>query len=222
MSLFSWKTLAVGAAMVAFASLFDFFLIGHHIKTLRALKTCKISSDALTTESLNKALREYSKHNHPDVVTGVTNRVCGTEETNEIRDSIHKHGAVSNVAWMLFKLNVPPSQVENTIMLFAMVVGATAWSMMMGCLRGGRVGRIGGGRMPTWWTRFLVFVGLTQQGETATASQERQLMKKIKHAEFVYGSPPCSTHCGEIPSQCTATGWVYKDRLSNHSHHVVE
>ena len=64
------------------------------------------------------------------------------------------------------------------------------------------------GRMP--WRRCLLLLGIAQQGDGAVP-YERQLMKKLKHAEFINGTPPCASYCGKVPSQCTVTGWVYKD-----------
>jgi hypothetical protein len=56
----------------------------------------------------------------------------------------------------------------------------------------------------------FMFCLLCQESEGA-ASSERRLMKKLKHAEFVYGAPPCTTHCGSVPSQCTVRGYFYND-----------
>ena len=71
-------------------------------------------------------------------------------------------------------------------------------------------------------TRVLVFLGLIQQG--GTASTERRLMKKLRHAEFVYGTPPCSTHCGRSPCH-DALSFAHSDEsvapLGIHLQHLV-
>ena len=176
MTLLSWKTLAVGAAMVAFASLFDFHKIGNQIETFRAMRRCRIQYGAVNVDAISRAMREYLKHTHPDAQNTSRNAMCTSEETNAIRDDLRRHGT-SKVA----------------------VAGASIWGLLTS---------IRTGRMP--WRRCFLLLGIAQPGDGAVP-YERQLMKKLKHAEFIYGTPPCASYCGKVPSQCTVTGWVYKD-----------
>ena len=192
-SVLSWKTLAVGALLVMCSSLWDFRQIGEQMETLRALRLCEVKYAALTGEALSKAMREYARTTHPDVAVGGALGPCTTEEINDLRASIRKHGSIGRMAWALHKIGVAPSRVETFLML-ALIVGG---GCVVYALR----------RVPqryTRTTRVLVFLGLIQQG--GTASTERRLMKKLRHAEFVYGTPPCSTHCGDVPSQCSVDG----------------
>jgi hypothetical protein len=117
------------------------------------------------------------------------------DETNELRAAVRKQGGVGWLAWALFKVGVSPSRVETAIM--STLIGAG--SVCTAAVR----------RLPPRYSRWLVVLGLLHQGETA--STERQLMKKLKHAEFIYGMPQCATTCGDTPSQCTVAGWMYKD-----------
>ena len=193
----SWKTIAVGAFLVAFTSVFDFRDIGVQMTTLRSLHKCRIPYAAFSKDALSQAMRDFAKKTHPDVAQPARGgAVCTVEEANEIRMAIREHGAVGWPAWVLYKLNISPARVEPAIMLTLIGTGCA-------CAAGIR-------HIPPRYTRWLVVIGLLQQGETA-ASTERRLMKKLKHGEYTYGNPPCSTHCGEVPSQCTVDGWMYAD-----------
>ena len=194
-TILSWKTIVVGAGMVAMASFFDFDHIGAEIKILQGLRACKVSYNSLSAESLTKALREHAKTNHPDLGGVSELGACTVDETNELRAAVRKQGGVGWLAWALFKVGVSPSRVETAIM--STLIGA-------GCVCTAAVRRL-----PPRYSRWLVVLGLLHQGETA--STERQLMKKLKHAEFIHGMPQCATTCGDTPSQCTVAGWMYKD-----------
>ena len=197
-SVLSRKTLAVGALLVMCWSLWDFRRIGEQMGTLRALRQCQTPYTSLTGEALSKAMREYARTTHPDVAVGGALGPCTTEEINDMRASIRKHGSIGRIALALHKIGVAPSRVETFFML-ALIAGG---GCLVHALR----------RIPTRYartTRLLIYLGLMERGQTA--STERQLMKKLKHAEFVYGTPPCSTHCGDVPSQCSVDGWLYKD-----------
>ena len=198
MTVLSWKTLVVGAAMVAFASLFEFDKIGNQIEMFRALRRCRIQYGAVNVDAIARAMREFSKHVHSEAQNASRTGICTSEETNAIRDDLRKHGT-SKIAWVLYKFGVPPQHAENAIMISAAVSGASMWGLLTS---------IRTGRMP--WRRCLLLLGIAQQGDGAVP-YERQLMKKLKHAEFIYGTPPCASYCGKVPSQCTVTGWVYKD-----------
>ena len=197
-SVLSWKTLAVGALLVMCSSLWDFRQIGEQMETLRALRLCEVKYASLSVEALGRAMRDHARTTHPDVAVGGALGPCATEEINDLRASIRKHGSIGRMAWALHKIGVAPSRVETFFML-ALIAGG---GCLVHALR----------RIPTRYartTRLLIYLGLMERGQTA--STERQLMKKLKHAEFVYGVPPCSTHCGDTPSQCTVGGWMYKD-----------
>jgi hypothetical protein len=190
----SWKTVVVGAGMVAMASFFDFYHTGEQVKILRGLRACKVSYTTLSADSLTKALREHAKKNHPDLGGVSEIGACTVDETNELRAGVRKHG-VGWLAWILYKLNIAPSRVEAAIMFTFIGAGCVCTAAVR--------------RLPPRYSRWLVTLGLLHQGETA--STERQLMKKLKHAEFIYGLPPCATVCGDTPSQCTVGGWMYRD-----------
>jgi len=184
--------------MVMCGSLWDFRQISEQMETLRTLRECHIPYTSLSVEALSKAMRDHAKTTHPDITQRGAGGPCTPEETNELRSSIRRHGSIGRLAWALDKIGVSPSRVETSFMLGLIAGGGS----IVCALR----------RTPPSYarlTRLLIFLGLIEQGETV--STERQLMKKLKHAEFVYGNPPCSTHCGDIPSQCTVTGWLYKD-----------
>ena len=66
MAVLSWKTLVVGAAMVAFASLFEFDEIGNQIEMFRALRSCRIQYGAVNVDAIARAMREFSKHVHSE------------------------------------------------------------------------------------------------------------------------------------------------------------
>jgi len=198
MTIFSWKTVVTGAAIVMLSSLFDFQLLGKQLQSLSMMCKCKVQYGALNTESILKALREYSKGNHPDLHKGGV--LCAPEVTNEIRDGIRKFG-MSRTAYLLYKLGTPISQVENAVMLLIAAFGLAAFKVARAPF------------LPRRVKQLLVFVGVLAQPGEGVLSPERQLMKKVKHAEFVYGTPPCALTCGATPSQCTANGWFYKDRV---------
>ena len=192
-TILSWKTIVAGALLVSIASLFDMYATSAQIKILRGLHTCKVNHASLSADSLTKALREHAKSNHPDIGAA---SACSVEDTNEVRALVRKHGGVGWLAWALFKVGVAPGKVETAVMVGLIATGSL-------CMVGLR-------RLPARYTRVFVALGLIQQGETA-ASTERRLMKKLKHGEYTYGNPPCSTHCGDVPSQCSVDGWMYAD-----------
>ena len=183
--------------MVAIASVFDFHQIANQIETLGAMRTCKIKYDSLDVDSMFRSLRMHSKLNHPDKTTD-NDIICSSEETNSIRDGLRKSGT-SRLAWLFHKMGVAPRHAESALMVGIGILGVCA-------MRG--LGRV---RLPVNVKRLLIFLGLVQQGAGAPVSAERQLAKRLKHSEFVYGKPPCARHCGNVPSQCTVSGWVYKD-----------
>ena len=189
--------LLVGAAMVALSSFVDFHTLSNQIDAMYMMRDCNIRYESVDADAMVRALREYSRLNHPDAHASTPRiLVCPVEETNAMRDSIRKHGT-SRLAWLLFKLGAPPRQAENAFMV------------AMGALAVGAIHALKRLPLPPQLLRAATFLGLAQQG--AGASTERQPMKKLKHAEFVYGTPPCTTHCGRTPSQCTVGGWAYKD-----------
>ena len=183
--------------MVALASFVDFHTLSNQLDAMYMMRNCNIRYESVEADAMIRALREYSKLNHPDTHANTPRiLVCPAEETNAIRDSIRKHGT-SRLAWLLFKIGAPPRQAENACMV------------AMGALAVGTIHALKHAPLPPQLLRAATFLGLVQQG--AGASTERQLMKKLKHAEFVYGAPLCTTHCGIAPSQCTVGGWAYKD-----------
>ena len=180
--------LLVGAAMVALSSLVDFHTLSNQLDAMYMMRNCNVRYESVDADAMIRALREYSKLNHPDTHANTPRiLVCPAEETNAIRDSIRKHGA-SRLAWLLFKLGAPPRQAENAFMV------------AMGALAVGTIHALKRAPLPPQLLRAATFLGLAQQ-QGAGASKERQLMKKLKHAECVYGTPPCTTHCGRTPYQ---------------------
>lgn len=192
--------LFTGAALVAVASIFDYHVVGNQIQSLRMMRECQITPTSAVHE-LNRQLREYSKNNHPDVaIHSYQGRivVCSSEEINEIRSGVRKWG-MSKVAYLLFKVGVPPSQVENAVMFTLIAAGCLSWKVVAALPVRAHL------RLP----RFMLALLFAREADTA--AHERQLMKKIKHAQFIYGQPPCAVYCGPTPSQCTVKGWLYKD-----------
>ena len=198
----------IGAALVAVASIFDFHVVGNQIHTLRLTRQCQIEPTP-SVHGLSRQLREYAKSNHPDIVT-IANRInqgrtvsCSPEDVNEIRASLRNWG-MSKLAYLLFKIGVPPSQVENAVMFALISACCLSWKIFATI----PPGRIRLPRLP----RLFLALGFPREADAAPLPQrERQLMKKTKHAEFVYGTPPCAAYCGVVPSQCTVKGWIYKD-----------
>ena len=157
----SWKTIVVGAGMVAMASFFDFDHTGEQIKILRGLRACKVSYTTLSADSLTKALREHAKKNHPDLGGVSEIGACTVDETNELRAGVRKHG-VGWLAWILYKLNIAPSRVETAIMFTFIGAGCVCTAAVR--------------RLPPRYSRWLVTLGLL-------ASRGDGLNRKTTHEE---------------------------------------
>ena len=98
--------LFTGAALVAFASILDFHVVGNQIHTLRLTRKCQLKPTP-SAHDLSRQLREYAKSNHPDIAVIATRisseyRVvsCSPEEVNEIRASLRKWD-MSKLAYLL-------------------------------------------------------------------------------------------------------------------------
>ena len=102
--------------MVALSSLVDLYQVSNQLDVLYMMRTCNIKYDSVDAGSMARTLRDYSKTNHPDLHKASHAMICTPEETNAIRGMLRKHG-MSKVAWVLFKMWVPPHQAETAVMV---------------------------------------------------------------------------------------------------------
>lgn len=104
-------------AIIAFAAVssIDFDTVESQIDILQMLHKCEVPRTWSTKEDLIKTLRDYSKANHPDAMRTSKHRplvLCGSEETNKIRDMVKEHG-VDILAKVLHPLSVPPQHAQK-------------------------------------------------------------------------------------------------------------
>jgi len=111
----------------------DFDRLEDQRETFHLMGKCKVSFGGWPdTEGVSRALREYAKHNHPDLLRAngdVTSRgACSAEETNQIRDRVKESGADFG-GWLLWKLRVPKDHAHIVCFLTCVLMLGTAASV---------------------------------------------------------------------------------------------